>query len=151
MKRERSIWDFGLQSRRDGHLHPTVYGCSLLGVSTQRHRIQLLHLLQYPMLAFADIGARCVRSQAMRVGQHGGQRRGIFGRQPIRRFVKVALRRSFNSVHTIAEFHDVQISFQDAAVCCVKVLAPRSLLLFSSWSIARWMAPQSKPWWCKKF
>src|SRR5438552_8724810 len=30
MKRERSIWDFGLQSRRDGRLHPTVYGGSLL-------------------------------------------------------------------------------------------------------------------------
>ena len=95
------------------------------------------------MLAFADIGARCVRSQAMWIGQHGRQRRGIFGRQPIRRFVKVALRGSFNSVHTIAEFHDVQISFQNATFIPAR-LQQHGKISFQSFSNPRPAWPQEQ-------
>src|SRR3989442_1459191 len=76
---------------------------------------ELTHLLQYPILAFADIAAGCVCFHAMWIGQNCSQYSGIFGRQPSRRFVKIALSSSFDSVYTVAEFNDVQVSFQDAA------------------------------------
>src|SRR5260370_39958814 len=79
----------------------------------QMDAAEVTHLLQYPMLAFADIAARRVRPQAMWIGQHCRQYRGIFGRQPSGRFVKIALGSSFNSVDTVAELDDVQVSFQD--------------------------------------
>ena len=76
----------------------------------------MAHLLQDPLLAFADISARRVRLQAMRIGQHGGKDRGIFGREPRRGLVKIPLRRRFHSIDAITEFGDVQVRLQNPAL-----------------------------------